>query len=174
MKKTYVYLGLAVVAVVALAVLIYPQIKSASSNENQTEDSSMSEANHSVDFTLAVLTRQAIIVNTEFTATAVITNNTDKTISYVLGSGSNTWPDAIVLELPVGLAKVENQNAAMTADLQTKQLKPGESVRFEIPLIASTAEQFEVKAEFAYNTSEDIFGDATDKVSASFPLTVNE
>lgn len=78
-----------------------------------------------------ILQRKAIIPGDVVPVTVLIKNTGDKTVRYTHGSGSAETPDALLVEAK-GLQVVlpEDRLGPMTMDLQTKELKPGEELKF--------------------------------------------
>ncbi len=87
--------------------------------------------------TAAVLPRKAILPGSVFPVTVTVKNDGDKTISYVMGSGSYTTPQALLAEV-TGLQPVipKDRLGVHTSDFATKNLAPGETVSFVIPVMA--------------------------------------
>lgn len=81
--------------------------------------------------TAAVLERKAILPGSAIPVTVTVSNTGDKAVAYVQGSGSQTIPSALMLNV-VGLQPVIPQDrlGAMTMDFQIKLLEPGETLSY--------------------------------------------
>lgn len=84
-----------------------------------------------------ILQRKATVPGDVVPVTVLVENKGDKTIAYTHGSGSAETPQALFAEadgLQVVLPK--DMLGPMTLDMQTKQLKPGEQLRFTVNVMA--------------------------------------
>ena len=84
-----------------------------------------------LEISAEILPRNAILPGMSVPITIIIANNGDKEINYVQGSGSFTIPLALTVEAN-GLQPVisEDKLGIYTTDYVTRQLLPGESIRF--------------------------------------------
>ena len=83
--------------------------------------------------TAAVLERMAILPGSTFRVNVVIENQGEETVTFVIGSGSNVVPDALLIN-PEGLQPmrpVEGLGIA-TMDFQVDFLEPGEVLNFDL------------------------------------------
>lgn len=125
-------------------------VSSATSSEN-----SSSEISEKVDETLDFLTtatkdqytglevtadlrnRMAILPGEIFQVAVTIKNTGDQTISYVNGAGTNSTPDALILQTP-DLQPIlpEDHLGISTMDFSTLLLEPGETLEFVLNVAA--------------------------------------
>jgi len=88
-------------------------------------------------FTVEVLERNAILPGMSFTATVLVENTGDKTLNYIQGSGSYETPEAVFLfSNTLQTVYPKDQLGLATMDFVAKELKPGESLLFKLPVMA--------------------------------------
>ena len=88
-------------------------------------------------FTVKVLERNAILPGMSFTATVLVENTGDKTISYVHGSGSFETPEAVFLYSDSLQPVIPADHlGVMTMDFATYVLEPGDSLLFKLNVMA--------------------------------------
>ena len=103
--------------------------------ENNQNDELLNGLNHNlysgIEMSADVLPRAAIHPGSTVPVTVVISNTGDKTVVYTHGSGSADTPEAMHVRIP-GLQPILPKDwlGAVTADFQSKELKPGETLNF--------------------------------------------
>jgi hypothetical protein len=108
-----------------------------------------------LSLTAAVLERKAILPGSFVPITVTVSNNGDKTISYVQGSGGYTIPNALSWSIAeLTWVWPEDRLGVATSDFVAKQIVPGESVNFVVYVmtIEQNPEQFEAAARELYDT----------------------
>lgn len=106
--------------------------------------------------TAAVLPRKAILPGSVFPVAVIISNEGDKTISYINGSGSYETPTALITEFD-GLQPIVSKDrlGAVTSDFGVKQLAPGEKLSFVVNVLAAEPdEQFYINTHELYNNEQ--------------------
>lgn len=90
-----------------------------------------------LEMSAAILPRNAILPGMTVPVTITVTNNGDRTVAYVHGSGSFDTPEAVRLEVN-GLQPVlpEDNLGIATADYVVKELTPGQSLTFTLKVKA--------------------------------------
>ncbi len=104
----------------------------------------------------AVLPRKAILPGSVFPVTVVISNEGDKTISYIQGSSSYETPNALITEFD-GLQPIvpEDRLGIATSDFGVKRLEPGETLKFIINVLAAEPDgQFDIMTHDLYNSEQ--------------------
>jgi len=90
-----------------------------------------------ITISVDVLERKAILPGNVFTATVVVENTGDKTVSFVQGSGSFEIPEAVFLYSDTLQTIIPSDHLGiMTMDFVTHELKPGESLVFKLNAMA--------------------------------------
>lgn len=86
-----------------------------------------------LEFTASLANRMAVLPGEIFGVAISVQNTGEETISYTLGAGTNTTPDAIVLEVP-GLQTIlpEDHLGLSTRDYQVVNLEPGASLKYTL------------------------------------------
>ena len=143
MKRTLAIIALAAALVIsgcAARASATPAPDESSSPESAVSDPTAGLILNEYDgltITAAVLPRKAILPGSMFPVTVTVKNGGDKTISYVMGSGSYTTPQALLAEV-TGLQPVipKDRLGIHTSDFATKNLAPGETASFVIPVLA--------------------------------------
>lgn len=109
-----------------------------------------------LEVTAEILQRNAIIPGSTIPVTVVIANNGEKSIAYVQGSGTFATPQALDLSID-GLQPVLAQDhlGPATMDYVTKELKPGEELKFIMNLKAiEPNEDFETYTYELFNQDQ--------------------
>lgn len=90
-----------------------------------------------LEMTADMLIRRAVLPGTNIPLTVIISNNGDKSVLYTQGSGSYTTPQALITQFADLQPVLPKDHLGLaTMDYATKELKPGESLRFEVNVMA--------------------------------------
>lgn len=106
--------------------------------------------------TAAVLERMAILPGAAVPVTVTIENTGDKTVFYTQGSGTSETPQALYAATDDLQPVIPKDNLGiMTMDFVTKELKPGENLKFVLYVMAiEPNDQFDTYTYDLYNADE--------------------